>query len=113
MAEFVVFGLRKGRKEYLEGNILIQPVHIQVVKLYRNGDLDTSIFGVHMGEIDNFWGFGVHAFYGIDGCLYILPISRWGETEGIWDVYFVQGGWRMDDLSGDTELDETEFEGIK
>lgn len=58
---------RPSHNEYLEGNILIQPVHTQVVKLYRNGDLDTPIPGVHIGKIDNFWGVGVYAFYGIDG----------------------------------------------
>lgn len=71
--------------------------------------LENSIFGVYIGEIDDFRRFGVHAFYGIDGWLYVLSISRWGETE-VWDICFVQGAWRMSDLSGDSGLDENEFE---
>jgi hypothetical protein len=45
--------------------------------------------------------------------MYVTPNSSISEIQGNWEVYYVQGGWPIRDISGDVILDETEFEGIK
>lgn len=111
ICEFLIFARRKDRKQYLGGSVLIQPNYSRVIKLCKDVLKESWIYGVYFGEIDNFGGFGVHAFFGVDECLYVHSIHRWGVVEENWEVYNVQGGWKIRDLGSDTELDEDKYHG--
>jgi len=51
----LIFGRRKDRKEYWEGSVLIEPIHSHVAKLRTDNLKGSWIYGVYLGEIDNFW----------------------------------------------------------
>jgi len=76
LSELFAYGMRPGRKQYWEGCVNLPPKQTRVVKLRREiGEPD--IYGVPIGRIRGFWGFGdgVRVFYGWDRRIYVYPRS--------------------------------------
>jgi hypothetical protein len=110
VCERVIFGKRMGKDKYWEGEIELLTGDARVAKLKMPWE-EPIIYGVYVGWIDDFWELedGGIVFYGRDKKLYAYPGSNWADREGYWEVFEVEGGWDMRELSSDNELDDEAF----
>jgi hypothetical protein len=113
VSEKLVYGKRVGKDKYWEGGIELWPSDTRVMKLrLPYGEI---VLGVWIGIIDDFWGNpeGVSVFYGMDKKMYVQPGGCWGDIEGEWEIFEVEGGWDMRSFTSDNEIDDLAFAPVR